>query len=177
MTRRTIAASGVAAALAGTLGVALALQAHGSPARAVAATSKLTAAAIPTPAPLVHATVGAFHFSSDDFKIDSHKPSEVVMPQITIHPGASSGWHTHPGPGFIVVTAGTVTLYQDIDNTCLKSTYGPGQGWVESPGVVHIAVNAGTVDVTAVATFLDVAPGTTAYKSIVPAPATCAGIK
>lgn len=170
MSRRTIATTSMVAALAATAGVAIALSTHSGSAGVAAAAS--------APAPLTHATLGEFHFSSNDFKIDSSKPSEVVMPQITIHAGASSGWHTHPGPGFIVVTSGTLTLYQVIDNGCVKSAYGPGQGFVEIPGVVHIARNEGTSgDVTAVATFLDIAPGTTAYKSVVPAPAACPGIK
>jgi len=78
----------------------------------------------------------------------------------------------------VVVTFGTLALYQVIDNRCVKSTYGPGQGFVETPGVVHIARNEGASgDVTAVATFLGIAPGTTAYKTLVPAPAACPGIK
>jgi quercetin dioxygenase-like cupin family protein len=172
MSRRTIAASSLVAALAATSGVAVALHAHGGSSGVAAATSTSVP---PTP---VHATVGEFHYSSDDFKINSEERSEVVMPQITIHPGASSGWHTHPGPGFIVVTSGTLTLYQLVDNDCVKSTYGKGQGFVETPGVVHIARNEATSgDVTAMATFLDIAPGTTAYRSVVPAPDACEGIK
>ncbi len=186
MNRRAIAASTVVTALAATCGVVLAVHAHGGSAGVAVATSAPTPAAAPVrasatsaaaPAAPLHVTVAPFHFSSSDFKFDSNKPSEVVMPQTTIHPGASSQWHTHPGPGFVVVTAGTVTLYQVIDNTCEKSTYGPGQGWVEGPGIVHLARNDGTTDVTLVATFLDVAPGSTAYKSVVPAPSACPGIK
>jgi quercetin dioxygenase-like cupin family protein len=172
MGKRAIALSGLVAALAATSGVAVTLNSHGASARVTAGTS------VPTPVPPLHATVGEFHFSSDNFKINSEKRTEVVMPQITIHAGASSGWHTHPGPGFVVVTFGTLALYQVIDNRCVKSTYGPGQGFVETPGVVHIARNEGASgDVTAVATFLGIAPGTTAYKTLVPAPAACPGIK
>jgi hypothetical protein len=75
------------------------------------------------------------------------------------------------------VTSGTLT-HQVIDKECVKSTYGPGQGFIETPGIIRIAPNEATTgDVTAVATFLDVAPGTTAYESIVAAPAACPGIK
>jgi quercetin dioxygenase-like cupin family protein len=176
MGKRAIAVGGMVAALALTSGVAVTLNAHGASARVTAATS--APAPAPAPAPPVHATVGGFHFSSDKFKINSEKRTEVVMPQITIHAGASSGWHTHPGPGFVIVTSGTLVLYQVIDDRCVKSTYGAGQGFVETPGDVHIARNEGASgDVTAVATFLDVAPGTTVYKTIVPAPAACPGIK
>jgi quercetin dioxygenase-like cupin family protein len=179
MSKRTIAVSSMVAALAATAGVALALNGHGAAPVTTAISARAAAAtSTPAPAPPVHATVGEFNFSGKNFKIDSEKPSEVVMPQITIHAGASSGWHTHPGPGFIVVTSGTLTLYRVIDDKCVKSMYGPGQGFVETPGLVHIARNeAASGDVTALATFLDIAPGTTAYKSIVPAPAACAGIK
>jgi quercetin dioxygenase-like cupin family protein len=180
MSRRTIATSSLVVTLAAAAGVALVLSTHGGPAGVAAATSPQTPAptSSPTPAPPVHATVGEFTFSSKNFKIDSEKQTEVVMTQVTIHAGASSGWHTHPGPGFIVVTSGTLTLYRVIHNDCVKSTYGPGEGFVETPGVVHIARNEGTNgDVTALATFLDVAPGTTAYKFLVPPPPACPGIK
>jgi quercetin dioxygenase-like cupin family protein len=178
MSKRTIAVGGLVAALAATSGVALALNGHGAAPVAASISARVAAATpTPTPAPLVHATVGGFHYSTKDFKIDSEKLSEVVMPQITIHAGASSGWHTHPGPGVIVVTSGTLTLYRVIGDRCVKSMYGPGQGFVETPGVVHIARNeAASGDVTALATFVDIAPGTTTYKTIVPAPAACPGI-
>lgn len=171
MSRRALAASSLVAAMAATSGVALALHAHGGSSGAAAATSAAT------PAPPVHATLGEFHVSSNDFKLDSDARSEVVMTQVTLHAGSSSQWHTHPGPGFIVVTSGALTLYQVIHNNCVTLTYGPGQGWVEAPGVIHMTLNKGTTDATAMATFLDIAPGTTAYKTIVPAPAACPGIK
>lgn len=136
--------------------------------------STSTVASSPAPA---HATLGEFHFSSNDFKIDSNRPTEVVSTALVIHPGTSKGWHTHPGPGFVIVTAGTLTLYQvGSDGRCSHSTYSAGQGFVEGPGVVHIARNEGDVDVTAVATYLDVPPGTTAYRTSAPAPAGCPGI-
>jgi quercetin dioxygenase-like cupin family protein len=180
MNGRTIAVGVIVAALAATSGVALALNGHSESAQLTAATSAPVTAVTPapTPAPPVHATVGKFHFSGKNFSIDSDKSTEVVMPKITIHAGASSGWHAHPGPGFVVVTSGTLVLYQAIDNRCVKSTYAPGQGFVETPGVVHIARNeSASGDVIAQATFLDIAAGSTAYKSIVPAPAACPGIK
>jgi quercetin dioxygenase-like cupin family protein len=178
MSKRAIAVGGLVAALAATSGVALALNGHGAAPVTESISARVAAATpTPTPAPPVHATVGEFQFSSKGFKIDSEKPSEVVMPQITIHAGASSGWHTHLGPGLIVVTTGTLTLYRVIGDRCVKSIYGPGQGFVETPGVVHIARNeAASGDVTALATFLDIAPGTTTYKSIVPPPTACPGI-
>ncbi len=170
MGKRGFAVGVMVAALTATSGVALALNAHGQLAP--------TASATPTPPPPIHATVGEFHYSTHDFKIDSERRSEVVMPLITIHAGASSGWHRHTGPGFVIVTSGSLTLYRVVGERCVKSTYGPGQGFVETPGVVHIARNEGASgDVTAMATFLDVAPGTTTYKVLVPTPSECPGIQ
>jgi len=90
------------------------------------------------------ATVGPYHFHSNDFKIDSKEPSDVVMPSFTILPGHSNRWHVHPGPGYIIVTAGTLTLYRSTDAGCERTSYGPGEGFVEVPGQVHIARNEGT---------------------------------
>src|SRR5215212_7302158 len=35
----------------------------------------------------------------------------------------SSGWHTHPGPSLITVTAGTVTVYDGDDPSCTPHVY------------------------------------------------------
>jgi quercetin dioxygenase-like cupin family protein len=165
---------------ASTMGLAIGLAGCGAAAVHAATPSSpspsATAAATPAPAP-PHALIGAFHFSTNDFKIDSDAPSEVVMVPTVIHPGKSSGWHTHPGPAFVIVISGTVTRYTvDRDGSCTSATYGAGQGFVEAPGVVHIARNEGTADVLLQATFLDVAPGTAAFRSPAPAPAACPGI-
>ena len=122
------------------------------------------------------ATVGPYHFHSNDFKIDSKAPSDVVMPSFTILPGHSNRWHVHPGPGYIIVTAGTLTLYRSTDAGCERTSYGPGEGFVEVPGQVHIARNEGTTTLTGVATFLDVPAGTGAFRTTVAAPANCPGI-
>jgi hypothetical protein len=46
----------------------------------------------------------------------------------TWDPGAgeeptTSGWHTHPGPSLIVVTAGTITAYDGDDPECTPHVY------------------------------------------------------
>lgn len=35
----------------------------------------------------------------------------------------STGWHTHPGPSFIIVTQGSVTVYDGDDQTCTPHVY------------------------------------------------------
>ena len=34
-----------------------------------------------------------------------------------------TGWHTHPGPSFVVVTQGSVTVYDGDDPTCAPQVY------------------------------------------------------
>ena len=164
------------------LGGAVGCAACGGAATSTAATSTGTAQKAATvssaAAGPVHATVGAFHVDTEHFRMDSDAGTEVVVAQVLLHPGASNGWHEHPGPGFVVVTAGSLTRYEvGADGTCVHTTYGAGQGFVELPDSVHLARNDGSTDVTAVATFVDVPAGTTAYKTAEAAPAACAGIR
>jgi hypothetical protein len=35
----------------------------------------------------------------------------------------ATGWHTHPGPSFIIVTQGSVTVYDGDDPTCAPQVY------------------------------------------------------
>jgi hypothetical protein len=35
----------------------------------------------------------------------------------------STGWHTHPGPSFVIVTQGSVTAYDGDDPTCTPHVY------------------------------------------------------
>ncbi len=69
----------------------------------------------------------------------------------TVVPGGYFGWHSHPGPVFVTITAGTLTKVE-ADGTAVN--YPAGTGFVESGGKVHNAGNAGTEDVKIVAFFL-----------------------
>jgi len=62
-----------------------------------------------------------------------------------IVPGGHTGWHSHPGPVFVMVTAGTLTKY-DADDLDAPGVYPAGTGFVEGIGDVHIGVNEGKVD-------------------------------
>ena len=106
-------------------------------------------------------SLGPFHESSHGFKISSRHRTDTVVLTTTIDPGGSTGWHSHPGPAFIVVTAGTLTVYDGDDPACTPHTYGPGTGFLDAGlGHVHIARNesSGTA-VTVVQIYLNVPPG------------------
>ena len=62
-----------------------------------------------------------------------------------IAPGGHTGWHSHPGPAFVAVTKGTLTLVRadDLDNPV---EYPAGTDFVEAIDRVHIAKNAGDGD-------------------------------
>ena len=47
---------------------------------------------------------------------------------------ATSGWHTHPGHSLIIVTAGTVTVYEGDDRACKPHAYTVGMGFVDAGG-------------------------------------------
>jgi len=54
-------------------------------------------------------------------------------------PGGTTGWHTHPGPSLIIVTAGTITGYEGDDPTCARQVFTQGMGFVD-PGDGHVHV-------------------------------------
>ena len=122
---------------------------------------------------LPHGTIltrGAFVESTDvkikstlggDFRVMHVTDSqEVIVQQVTVEPGAQTGWHSHHGPVFVVVAAGTMTLYQANDPTCTGETYDTGDVFVDpGQGNVHNARNEGSSGVILYATYLDVPPG------------------
>jgi quercetin dioxygenase-like cupin family protein len=120
-------------------------------------------------------TVGAFKIHSDynGFKVDvvSRKPADVEVLQLTIAPGGTTGWHAHPAPVFVIVTAGALTVYEADENPCTPTVYPAGTGFVETGGSVHVARNDGSVNATPIATSL--APVGAATLIDAPQPSHC----
>jgi quercetin dioxygenase-like cupin family protein len=85
-------------------------------------------------------------------------------------PGATTGWHSHPGPLLITVTAGAVTVYNAEDPTCTPRVFTAGQGFVE-PETQHILRNEGTVE--ARWTSANIRPIDQPARFDAPAPGTC----
>jgi quercetin dioxygenase-like cupin family protein len=69
--------------------------------------------------------------------------TDVAMVQITVNPGGSSGWHSHPGGAIIVVQTGTLIVYRSLGSQCQPSTYSAGQAFIERPGEVDNVFNTG----------------------------------
>ena len=70
-------------------------------------------------------SLGPYHQTSAGFKLFTKDPTDTVVTTTTITPGGSTGWHSHPGPAFIVVTQGTLTIYDGDDPACTPHPYRP----------------------------------------------------
>ena len=161
MTRRRIVALAltvIGVALAAALGVARAtppnLQSTELLARGTTVDGLELAASGTLPNKKAHAWRGSYK-----------APFDVTALRVTLPPGASTGWHRHPGPGFMVVVQGAVTLYA---NDCTKTTYTKGQAYVEVPGLVNLVSNEGTEPAVFVGEFI--VPTTAPLRLDVPTP-------
>ncbi len=80
--------------------------------------------------------------------------SDLHVLSNTIAPGGSFGWHSHPGPSFVIVKSGTASVYLGADPTCRRHTFRAGQGFVDIGLQVHVVRNEGKVKlVTVVVSF------------------------
>jgi quercetin dioxygenase-like cupin family protein len=98
--------------------------------------------------------------------------TDVAMQQITVDPGGSSGWHSHPGGAIIVVKQGSLTVYSPVGSKCETTTYSAGQAFIERPGEVDDVLNAGTIPYVLFVTFPRVPQGDSA-RTDEPDPGTC----
>jgi quercetin dioxygenase-like cupin family protein len=80
--------------------------------------------------------------------------SQISVIKYTVQPGGRFGWHTHGGPVWVVVAAGTLTLYDGDDATCTGHTQSAGSAFLDPGDHVHNAINEGAVPVVVYATFL-----------------------
>jgi quercetin dioxygenase-like cupin family protein len=80
--------------------------------------------------------------------------SDAYVVQNRIAPGGDTGWHSHPGPVFVLVTAGTATAYEAQDLTRTPSIYPAGTGFLDGVDTTHIVRNEGNTDLELVAFFL-----------------------
>jgi quercetin dioxygenase-like cupin family protein len=83
---------------------------------------------------------------------------EIVTQRIVAQPGATFGWHTHPGENVNVVAQGTLTLYHD-EHCTMGTDYPAGSAFPTHPDETHLAKNLGSVDLIVFATYF--APKTT----------------
>jgi quercetin dioxygenase-like cupin family protein len=85
--------------------------------------------------------------------------TDIAMVQITVNPGGSSGWHSHPGGAIIIVKQGELTVYKSVGSDCQATTYTDGQAFIERPGELDDVLNTGQVPYVLYVTFPRVPPG------------------
>ena len=97
------------------------------------------------------------------------------MAQITVDPGGSAGWHSHPGGAIVVIKQGALTVYRAVGSQCQTTTYSAGQAFIERPGEVDDVLNTGTIPYILFVTFPRVPQGDSP-RTDQPDPGTCPGI-
>src|SRR6516225_2471018 len=102
-----------------------------------------------------------------DYMAQAKPAIDMVVQTHDYAPGASTGWHTHPGPVFITVTEGQLTFYEVDDPTCSPTVVKAGEGYVDT-GHGHIGRNETANAAKDVAVVI--APVGAPFRSELPAP-------
>jgi len=115
-------------------------------------------------------------FERDGNVIVSNAPDagEVVVQEVTIGPGGTTGWHSHPGPVIVVVKQGTLTYVRADGGVCTSTPYPAGKAFVDpGQGHAHTAFNFGTENLVLYATYFDVPAGGSPRIDVPQVPAPC----
>jgi len=102
-------------------------------------------------------------------KLKSKGVSDLYVQSNVWTAGGHTGWHTHPGPSLIIVTAGTITAYE---GGCEGQEYTTGMAFVDTGGGdVHILRNEGAVEARTIA--VQIIPTGAVRRIDTPAPEDC----
>jgi quercetin dioxygenase-like cupin family protein len=82
---------------------------------------------------------------------EAGQPTTLLVQSLVLKPGAHSGWHTHPGPEYSVITEGAVVLR--TAQQCSGTSYAHGQVVFIPAGVPHRVDNQGAVDASVVVNY------------------------
>ena len=101
--------------------------------------------------------------------------TDFVTQSISIAPGGTTGWHGHPGPVFVTVKSGALTVVYADDSSCEGTTYSTGQSFIDFGNAnIHTALNKGPVPAELWATYIvPGAAGTTPFRIDAASPGTC----
>jgi hypothetical protein len=98
--------------------------------------------------------------------------SDLYVQSNVWQPGGHTGWHSHPGASLIIVTEGTLTVYDAADKSCKPSVYTRGMGFVDHGGEhSHLVRNEGSAAATGVA--VQLIPRAAMRRIDVPDPGNC----
>jgi quercetin dioxygenase-like cupin family protein len=97
--------------------------------------------------------------------------SDIHVLENRIAPGGTFGWHSHPGPSFVVVKTGALTLYRGDDPDCTPHVFAAGSGFVDQGGDIHLVRNEGSVETVVYVT--SIVPRGAVRRIDEPAPGNC----
>jgi quercetin dioxygenase-like cupin family protein len=127
-------------------------------------TGMVAGIAVATPASGVTSTLFAVgQFDEIDTKaktgdweseIETKGLSDLHVLENRIAPGGTFGWHSHPGPSFVIVKTGALTLYRGDDPDCTPQVFAAGSGFVDEGGDVHLVRNEGSIETVVYVTSL-----------------------
>ena len=99
---------------------------------------------------------------------------EVMFQEITIAPGGTTGWHSHPGPVVVAVKAGTLTYVREVKGECVQTPFPAGTSFVDpGQGHAHTALNLGTDNLVLYATYFELPAGSGQRIDVPVAPPAC----
>jgi quercetin dioxygenase-like cupin family protein len=91
-----------------------------------------------------------FEAKAHGIEVEAKRSIDVATAHLTFAPGSSTGWHRHPGPTVVTVTAGELTT---TDRRCKSKVYEAGQTFVEEGPLRHVAVNTADTTTQVIVTF------------------------
>jgi quercetin dioxygenase-like cupin family protein len=117
---------------------------------------------------IVRGTIASdFKYNLGDTKVQTKGPVDVVVADVSFAALASAGWHNHPGPVFVVVKTGKLSVWTA---SCDKHEYfqgGPEGAAFFEPGPessLLVKNESATTEATVSATFI-VPVGTTVLRT------------
>jgi quercetin dioxygenase-like cupin family protein len=105
-------------------------------------------------------------------RLRTHGLSDGYVVDNTFAPGASTDWHSHPGPSLIFVVSGSVTNYSSDQPGCAGHTYNAGDSFVDEGGE-HVHMLRNESNATAETIAVQVLPHGAPRKTSADQPATC----
>ena len=112
---------------------------------------------------------GPIEVDADKIQFQTEHATDVAMFTVTYAPGGYSGWHTHPGMVFVVVTSGSVVRTVRCH---APRTYVAGQSFVESDSQPAGEVRNASATAAAVLQVTQIVPNGS-VRRVEAAPPTC----
>jgi quercetin dioxygenase-like cupin family protein len=155
--------------IAGTLGALVGAVQLVVPARATQPTPQVTATVLAKSLfDQIHVNAHANIPHRWKVQLKTHGQSDVYVVDNKFPPGATVGWHPHPGPSLILVVAGTVTNYP----SCPPHVYAAGAGFVD-PGSGHVHLLRNETSTSAETIAVQLLPKDAARRIDAPDPGNC----